>query len=128
MIRMVPVSGGAIAVVILVALFQVSRPALAGNCLVKTEAFQLVSDTVHWEFVIPAGSECLQGLRGKSMLIDAVKVVEAPSSGNLAISGSGFIYKAPAKESDDHFKLQILGENRRMRGSSEVVVDVSVRR
>ena|SRR5579864_4388163 len=117
-----------VSVVAVAAFVLVSGPALAGSCLSKTEAFQLNSDTVHWEFVIPAGLECLQGLRGKSMLIDAVKVVEAPSSGNLAISGSGFIYKAPANPSDDHFKLQILGENRRMRGSSEVVVDVSVRR
>jgi len=127
MIRMIPVSSRAIAIVILAALLHVSGPALAGNCLSKAEAFQLTSDTVHWQFMISSGSECLQGLRGGSMLIDSVKVVEAPSSGNLAISGSGFIYKAPANPSDDHFKLQILGENRRMRGSSEVVVDVSVR-
>lgn len=109
------------------AFVQLSDPALAGNCLTKTEAFQLSSDTVHWDFVIPTGSECLQGLRGKSMLIDQVKVVEAPSSGTLVISGWGFVYKAPANESDDHFKLQILGENRRIHGSSEVIVDVSVR-
>jgi hypothetical protein len=128
MIRMVLMFGRVIPAAILAALLQVPGPALAGNCLLKTEGFQLTSDTVHWEFVIPTGSECLQGLRGKSMLIEQVNVVEAPSSGRLAISGSGFIYKAPANESSDHFKLQILGENRRMRGTSEVVVDVSVRR
>jgi hypothetical protein len=114
--------------VTVVALLQVTSPASAGNCLSRTEGFELVSDTVHWTFVIPAGSECLQGLRGKSMLIDKVNVVEAPSAGSLVISGPGFIYKAPAKESSDHFRLQILGENHRMRGTSEVVIDVNIRR
>jgi hypothetical protein len=128
MVRVVLMLSRKVAVVILAALLQPSGPALAGNCLSKTEAFQLISDTVHWEFVIPTGSQCLQGLRGRSMLIDAVKVVEAPASGSLAISGSGFIYKAPPNESSDHFRLQILGENHRMRGTSEVVIDVSIRR
>jgi hypothetical protein len=114
--------------VTVVAWLQITSPALAGNCLSRTEGFQLISDTVHWQFAIPAGSDCLQGLRGKSMLIDEVKVVEAPTSGSLAISGSGFIYKAPATESNDHFKLRILGENHRMRGTSDVAVDVVIRR
>lgn len=114
--------------VTVVALLQVTSPASAGNCLSRAEGFQLTSDSVHWVFAMLAGSECLQGLRGRSMLIEEVKVIESPSAGSLAISGSGFIYKAPAAESTDHFKLRISGENRRMRGTSEIVVDVSVRR
>ena len=116
-------------VAVVLALAHTPSPTLAGNCLLsKSEGFQLTSDTVHWSFVIPAGTECLQGLRGGSMLIDRVNVVEAPSVGSLAISGSGFIYKAPVTASSDRFKLQILGENHRMRGTSEVVIDVDIRR
>ena len=116
-------------VVAMLALAQTLSSAAAGNCLLsKNEGFQLTSDTVHWSFKIPAGTECLQGLRGGSMLIDRVNVVEAPSAGNLAISGPGFIYKAPATGSSDRFRIQILGENHRMRGTSEVVVDVDIRR
>jgi hypothetical protein len=56
-----------------VALVGFSQPASAGNCLSKFDGFELNSDTVHWSFAIRSGSECLQGLRGKSMLIDEVR-------------------------------------------------------
>jgi hypothetical protein len=111
----------------ILAWLQLVLPASAGNCLSKAEGFQLASDTVRWTFAIHSGSECLQGLRGGSMLIEEVKVVEPPSAGRLVISGSGFNYKAPAVEANDHFRLQISGEINRIRGSSEVIVDVSVK-
>jgi hypothetical protein len=38
-------------------------------CLWKPDGFELNSDAVHWSFAIRSGSECLQGLRGKTMLI-----------------------------------------------------------
>ncbi len=127
MIRIVSMFGRATSAVTIIALLLISRPASAGNCLSRAEDFQLTSDAVHWTFAIHTGSECLQGLRGRAMLIDDIKLVEPPSAGSLAISGSGFIYKAPAREANDHFKLRISGENNRMRGTSEVVVDISVR-
>ena len=127
MIRSVLIPRQATPAVAIVALLLISRPAWAGNCLSRAEGFQLTSDAVHWAFAIHTGSECLQGLRGNSMLIDEVKVVEPPSAGSLTISGPGFIYRAPAGEVNDHFKLRISGENNRMRGTSEVVVDISVR-
>jgi hypothetical protein len=111
-----------------VALVGFSQPASAGNCLSKLDGFELNSDTVYWSFAIRSGSECLQGLRGRSMLIDEVKVVEPPSAGgSLIISGPAFIYRAPATASSDRFKLQISGENKRMRGTSEILVEVLIR-
>src|SRR6516164_5400150 len=102
--------------VIVIGLLQISHPASAGNCLSRADNFGLISDTVRWTFVIHAGSECLQGLRGGSMLLDEVKVVEPPSEGSLMLSGPAFIYRAPARESSDHFKLRISGEKYRIRG------------
>jgi len=82
------------------ALVQFSLPASARTCLWKPDGFELNSDTVHWSFAIRSGSECLQGLRGKTMLIDEVKILEPPSAGSLTISGSAFYYRAPATDSE----------------------------
>ena len=109
------------------ALVQFSPAASAGDCMSKLDDFQLSSDTVHWSFAIGSGSECLQGLRGKSMLIDEVKVIEPPSAGSVTISGPAFHYRAPATESNDSFRLQVSGQNNRMRGTSVIIVEVLVR-
>ena len=108
------------------ALVQFSQPASAGNCLSKPDGFELNSDTVHWSFAIRSGSECLQGLRGKTMLIDEVKILEPPSAGSLTISGSAFHYRAPATKSDDRFRLEVSGQNHRMQGTSVIIVEVLV--
>ena len=109
------------------ALVQFSLPASARTCLWKPDGFELNSDTVHWSFAIRSGSECLQGLRGKTMLIDEVKVLEPPSAGILTISGPAFSYQAPAMGSNDGFRLQVSGQNHRVRGTSVIVVEVLVR-
>ena len=108
------------------ALVQFSQPASAGNCLSKIDGFQLSTDTVHWSFAIRSGSECLQGLRGKTMVIDEVKILEPPSAGSLTISGSAFHYRAPATESNDRFRLEVSGQNHRMHGTSVIIVEVLV--
>ena len=109
------------------ALVQFSLPAFARTCLWKPDGFELNSDTVHWSFAIRSGSECLQGLRGGSMLIDEVKVLEPPSAGILTISGPAFHYRAPAAESNDRFELEVSGQNHLMHGTSVIIVEVLVR-
>ena len=104
-----------------------AAPAFAGNCLPRATSFDLNSDTVHWSFSIRASTECLQGLRGGAMLLDEVEIVEPPSTGSLTISGPAFFYRAPALGQSDRFRLRVTGEKNRMRGSSELVVEVSVR-
>jgi len=127
MVRKLLTLGGRALAVAMIVLVQASSPASAGNCLSKADSFELNSDIVRWSFAIHTSSECLQGLRGRSMLIDGVTVVEPPSAGSLTISGPAFFYRAPAAASNDRFRLRIIGENNRMRGTSDIVVEVSVR-
>jgi hypothetical protein len=119
--------GGKVFAVAAVALVQLSQAASAANCLSNIGSFELSSDTVHWSFAIRSSSECLQGLRHRAMLIDEVKVLDPPTAGSLTISGSAFLYKAPATGSSDRFRLQVSGQNRRIRGASVIIVEVSVR-
>ncbi|MGY4330333.1 hypothetical protein ACVWWG_004750 [Bradyrhizobium sp. LB7.2] len=51
--------------------------ATAGECVSRPERFELASDTVYWTVSIPSGTECLQGLRGKTQLLNEVKLVDA---------------------------------------------------
>jgi hypothetical protein len=104
-----------------------SGPLAAGECIRRPEGFQLRSDTVNWEITIGVGSECLQGLRGRTMLIDAVKIVEMPKAGKVTISGPSFRYAAPLQATSDSFKLEVTGEDHRIRGASIIRVDVAAR-
>lgn len=101
--------------------------AVAGECVSRPERFELHSDTVYWAFSIPSGGECLQGLRGKTQLLDDVKLVEPPSGGKVTTSGPSFRYQAPSGPGNDRFRIGVTGENRRVRGASVIIVDVTVR-
>ncbi|MCK1740383.1 hypothetical protein IVA80_05760 [Bradyrhizobium sp. 139] len=101
--------------------------AAAGECVSRPERFVLHSDTVYWTVSIPSGTECLQGLRGKTQLLDEVKLVEAPSAGIVTIAGPSFRYQGPLGPGTDRFRIAVSGENRRQRGSSVIIVDVTVR-
>jgi hypothetical protein len=62
------------------------------------------------------------------MLIDQVKIIEPPKAGSLRISGPAFRYTAPSTAGSlDSFRLEILGENHRVRGMSVIVVGVEIR-
>jgi len=100
----------------------------AGECISRPAHFELTSDTVHWSFEMRSGGECLQGLRGKTMLLDNVKLTSPPSTGVVTIAGPSFRYSAPAGAPiSDTFTLEVSGENRRQRGTSVIVVDVHAR-
>ena len=103
------------------------QEAIAGECISRPEHFELRSDTVHWSFEVRGGLECLQGLRGRTMLLDDVSLVAPPSAGAVTISGPSFRYKAPSGPANDSFKISITGQNRRQHGTSVIVVDVAVR-
>jgi len=118
---------GRIIVAVMLAIALLSKPASAGTCLSRAEGFELNSDTVHWTFTIRAGSDCLQGLRASTMLIDEVKILDQPIGGNLTISGPAFIYRAPPTASGDRFRIQVIGQNRRIRGTSTIIVEILVR-
>lgn len=103
----------------------IADAAEASECISHPMRFDLTSDTVHWSFEIRSGGECLQGLRGKTMLLDEVKLVKAPSAGVVTIAGPSFRYAASlGAPTSDTFTLEVSGENRRQRGSSVIIVDV----
>ena len=120
-------SRGNVAAIAAAFLVQFSQPASARYCLSNIGEFQLNSDTVHWSFAIRPSAECLQGLRHRAMLIDEVKILDPPTAGSLTISGPAFLYKAPAPGSSDRFRLQVSGQNRRIGGTSVIIVEVLIR-
>ena len=63
-----------------------------GTCLLHPEPFKLQSDTVHWSVRITSGSECIQGLRWSTIMIDSIAVTEQPKAGRLVVQGPSFRY------------------------------------
>jgi hypothetical protein len=101
--------------------------AIAGNCLSRADPFRLDSDTVQWSVVIARGDECIQGLRGKTMILESVSVVEQPKAGRVVIQGPSFRYFAGPEAGSDSFSLGVVGSSMRMNGTSTVRVNVQVR-
>jgi hypothetical protein len=99
----------------------------AGNCLSRPAPFILQSDTVEWSMVVGRDSECIQGLRGKTMVLESVSVLEQPKTGQIVLQGPSFRYSAGTEIGVDTFKLAIVGESKRMHGSSVINVNVQIR-
>src|SRR5882757_10220526 len=66
--------------------------AIAGDCLSHPVPFRLQSDTVQWSMVIARGDECIQGLRGKTMIFESASIVEQPKRGRVVLQGPSFRY------------------------------------
>ena len=77
--------------------------------------------------VIARGDECIQGLRGKTMILENVSVVEQPKRGRVVLQGPSFRYSAGPELGPDSFKLIVVGSSMRMNGTSTVMVEVQVR-
>lgn len=104
-----------------------TTPLSAATCIYRPEnVFQLASDTVYWSFVVSSNTECMQGLRGRTMLLHEVSIVRPPRAGSLTVSGPSFRYRAPMDAGTDTFKLEVVGENLRVRGKSVIVVHVLI--
>ena len=101
--------------------------ALAGNCLSRPEPFLLQADMVQWSMVVGRGSECIQGLRGRTMVLESVSVLEQPKVGQLVAQGPSFRYSAGPDAGSDSFKILVVGASTRIHGSSVVTVNVQVR-
>ena len=113
----------------MIVLARVITPAVAeaGNCLSKPPPFVLQSDTVEWSMVVGRGSECIQGLRGRTMVLESIAVLEQPKAGLIVLQGPSFRYSAGPEVGSDSFKIAIVGTSGHMHGSSIVAVDVQVR-
>jgi hypothetical protein len=101
--------------------------AWAGDCLSRPEMFKLQSDTVEWSFAIGRGAECLQGLRGRTMLLDTVSILDQPKLGKVVLQGPSFRYVTGAEAGTDSFKLAISGKSGSIQGTSIVSLRIDVR-
>jgi hypothetical protein len=99
----------------------------AGNCLSRPAPFVLESDMVEWSMVIGRGSECIQGLRGRTMVLDSISILEQPKAGQIILQGPSFRYSAGPEVGADTFKFAIVGTSTRIHGSSVVTVNVQIR-
>jgi hypothetical protein len=104
-----------------------STMAIAGECLSHPAPFRLQSDTVQWSMVIARGDECIQGLRGKTMIIESISLVEQPKRGRVIVQGPSFRYFAGPEAGPDSFQMVIVGSSVRISGTSAVRVEVQVR-
>jgi hypothetical protein len=104
-----------------------SSVAGAGNCLSRPAPFVLQSDMVEWSMVVGRGSECIQGLRGRTMVLESVSVLEQPKTGQIILQGPSFRYSAGPEIGSDTFKLAVVGTSTRIHGSSVVTVNVQIR-
>lgn len=104
-----------------------SQPAMAGGtCILHPQPFTLKSETVRWSFKIRAGTECIQGLRWSTILIDRIAVIEPPKFGRLVIQGPSFRYFSSADaQGSDSFKIEIAGTALHVGGTSLIEVDVT---
>jgi Bacterial Ig domain len=76
---------------------------------------------------IVSGRSCVRGLNYGAVIIDDVKLVSPPQSGQVTLTGPGFSYTAkPNFQGQDAFTLQVSGSMVRIRGSSEIKVLVTV--
>lgn len=103
-------------------------PAVGDTCLLSSaNRFQLNSDAVEWAMQIVSGRSCIRGLNYGAVIIDEVKLVSPPQSGQVVLTGPGFSYTAkPNFNGQDDFTLQVSGSMIRIRGTSEIRVLVSV--
>lgn len=101
--------------------------ALGAECSIKIEApYRLRSDTVDWTMQISSGQDCIHGLRLGRATIETAELISPPQSGQVKLLGPGFSYTAPDFEGNDAFTIQVVGTFERIRGSSDIRINVSV--
>jgi len=102
--------------------------ARAGDCIVNGLPPRLDSQPVEWTFVIASGQSCVRGLRSGAMTLDSVSIGSPAKVGEATVQGYSFTYKAPRDfKGEDSFSVKMSGANRRIRGSSIIQVNVSIR-
>jgi hypothetical protein len=113
----------------IVTLFLVAFPSVVlagGVCLLHPEPFKLQSDTVRWSIKINSGSECIQGLRWSTIMIEKISIIEQPKSGRVLLEGPSFRYfSTPGARGTDSFKLSIDGTSLHVNGTSAIEVEVT---
>jgi hypothetical protein len=115
--------------ILLVILSAEARGAPAGACVVNSPHYMLTSDNVDWSIKTRGGQTCVRGLRFGSVVLETVKLISPPQSGNVRLVGPGFSYTAkPDFIGEDSFTVVVSGTINRVRGTSTIRVVVSVDR
>ena len=98
------------------------------SCLLYGPSYQLASDTVEWSMTIASGQSCVRGLRTAFVVLDGVKLVAPPQSGQVTLEGPAFVYKGDSNfRGDDSFSVLVSGRLNRLSGSSTIKINVSVK-
>ena len=104
-----------------------TQAAKAGDCVPAGPPPKLNSETLNWAIVIASGRTCLRGLRSGTMILESVAISAPAKFGEAKVQGYGFSYGAPRDfKGEDSFSVTMVGTNRGVRGSSIVLVHVSV--
>jgi hypothetical protein len=103
-------------------------PTQAADCTIAGPRPQLDSQPIEWKLAIGSGQSCIRGLRSNAMILDSVKISEPAKFGDVTTQGYSFTYRAPREfKGDDTFAVAMSGTNRGVRGTSVILVHVSVR-
>jgi hypothetical protein len=98
------------------------------SCLLYGPTYQLASDTVEWSMTIASGQSCVRGLRTAFVVLDNIKLVSPPQSGQVRLEGPAFVYKGDSNfRGEDSFSISVSGKLNRLAGSSTIRINVSVR-
>jgi hypothetical protein len=115
--RLVPLS------ILLVILSAEAPAAPPSACVVNSPRYLLASDSVDWSIKIKSGQTCVRGLRFGSVVIETVKLITAPQSGNVRLLGPGFSYTPkPDFVGEDSFTVAVSGTINKVHGTSTIRV------
>jgi hypothetical protein len=90
--------------------------------------YNLAADSVTWSMEIVPGRTCFAGVRFGDVVIERVKLVSPPQSGQIALRGPGFSYTAKQDfAGEDSFTLEVSGTINKRRGNSTIHITVSDR-
>jgi hypothetical protein len=99
----------------------------ASTCVVTSPRYQLTSDNVDWSIKTRSGQTCVRGLRYGSVVLETVKLIARPQSGNVKLVGPGFSYTAKRDfVGEDAFTIEVSGTMNKIHGTSTIHISVTV--
>jgi hypothetical protein len=109
------------------------RPS-ASSCVVSGPRYRLMAEAVDWSTRIGSGQGCIRDLRlntalsvSPNVVIEDVKLISPPQSGQVTMQGSGFSYTAKSDfQGEDSFTVLVSGSINRIPGVSTIRFVVSV--
>lgn len=108
--------------------------ASASACVVSGPRYKLMAEAVGWSMRIGSGRSCIRDLRlntalsvSPNVVIEDLKLISAPQSGQVTAQGSGFSYTAKSDfQGEDSFTVLVSGSINRIPGVSTIRIVVSI--